>query len=66
MAGVIFLEEPRRQEPAPGGSALWALGFRPFYILASVFATVSIALWAAQIAGWLGVSYLPGPMWHAH
>ena len=66
MAGVIFLEEPRQPDPAPTGSALWALGFRPFYLLASVFATVSIALWAAQVAGWLGVSYLPGPMWHAH
>ena len=51
---------------APRAFALWQLGFRPFYLLASVFAALSIALWAAQYAGWLRASYLPGPLWHAH
>ena len=46
--------------------ALWQLGFRPFYLLASVFAALSIGLWALQFAGWLGRPYLAGPMWHAH
>jgi uncharacterized protein involved in response to NO len=45
---------------------LWALGFRPFYLLASVFAALSIALWAMQFAGWPGTAYLQGPAWHAH
>ena len=31
--------------------ALWDLGFRPFYLLASVFAALSVALWAAQYSG---------------
>lgn len=48
------------------GLALWELGFRPFYLLASVFAAVSIALWALQVSGWLGHPYLAGPLWHAH
>lgn len=48
------------------GFALWQLGFRPFYLLASVFAALSIGLWALQFAGWLGRPYLQGPMWHAH
>jgi len=52
--------------PAPLGFALWQLGFRPFYLLASVFAALSIALWALQFSGWLGAPYLAGPMWHAH
>jgi len=52
--------------PAPPGFALWQLGFRPFYLLASVFAALSIALWALQFSGWLGTPYLAGPMWHAH
>ena len=43
---------------------MWQLGFRPFYLLASVFAALSIALWAAQYAGWLAPGYLPGPVWH--
>ena len=33
-------------------TALWNLGFRPFYLLASVFAALSIPLWIAQYAGW--------------
>ena len=58
------LEEPPRA--APRGFALWQLGFRPFYLLASSFAALSIALWALQYAGLLGAAYLSGPMWHAH
>jgi len=30
---------------APRGFALWNLGFRPFYLLAGVFAVVALALW---------------------
>ena len=46
--------------------ALWQLGFRPFYLLASLFATASIPLWAAQYTGLLSLSYLPEPLWHVH
>jgi uncharacterized protein involved in response to NO len=49
-----------------GRIALWQIGFRPFYALASVFAALSIAAWAAQFAGWLARPYLAGPLWHAH
>ena len=45
---------------------LLRLGFRPFYLLASLFAAVSVALWSVQYAGWIGPMYLAGPMWHAH
>ena len=45
---------------------LWQLGFRPFYLLASTFAAVSILLWALQFTGFLGAPYLSGPLWHAH
>ncbi|HEX7155988.1 MAG TPA: NnrS family protein [Burkholderiaceae bacterium] len=51
---------------APGAGALLSLGFRPFYLLASVFAALSVGLWAAQTAGWLDAAYLAGPLWHAH
>jgi uncharacterized protein involved in response to NO len=54
---------PRPPVPA---FALWQLGFRPFYLMASGFAALSIGLWALQFAGWLGGGYLPGPLWHAH
>jgi uncharacterized protein involved in response to NO len=64
MAGFMQVDEP---PPAPRpGFALWQLGFRPFYLLASAFAALSIALWALQFSGWLGQPYLQGPIWHAH
>ena len=45
---------------------LLRLGFRPFYLLASIFAASSIVLWSAQYAGWLRAPYLAGPLGHAH
>jgi uncharacterized protein involved in response to NO len=43
--------------------ALFALGFRPLYLLAGAYAALAVPLWAAQYLGWL-----PGanPLWHAH
>jgi uncharacterized protein involved in response to NO len=46
--------------------ALWSIGFRPFYLLAGIFAALSVALWAAQYSGWLPVPYLEAPLWHGH
>ena len=56
----------QRLEPEPHaarGLALFALGFRPFYLLAGIFAALSVPLWAAQYAGWLPSL---GMLWHAH
>src|SRR5574337_2167777 len=50
----------------PAGWALWALGFRPFYLLAALLAALSIPLWALQATGLLEHAYLRGPAWHAH
>ena len=52
-----------RQEPR--SFALWNLGFRPFYLLASVFSTLSVLLWVAQYSGWVS-AYRQGSLWHAH
>ncbi|MCE4554657.1 NnrS family protein [Roseateles cellulosilyticus] len=60
----LQLEEP--QAAPPRGGALFALGFRPFYMLASVFAALSVPLWALQFSGLLPHAYLAGPLWHAH
>jgi len=48
------------------GFALWQLGFRPFYLLASIFSASSVLLWTAQYSGWLPAAYLQGPIWHGH
>ena len=68
MSRVLQIQEPppRRGGAAPRGIALWQLGFRPFYLLASGFAALSVPLWALQVAGLLSHPYLDGPMWHAH
>jgi len=64
MATLLTIEEPSRSSPR--GSALFALGFRPFYLLASIFAALSIPLWALQFSGLLPLPYVAGPVWHAH
>ena len=51
---------------ATAGLALWNLGFRPFYLLASIFSALSVLLWAAQFSGYLPSAYLQGPIWHGH
>ncbi len=66
MARTIVIEEPRPPSAPLRTFALWQLGFRPFYLLASAFGALSVGLWAMQFAGWLGQPYLQGPMWHAH
>jgi uncharacterized protein involved in response to NO len=45
---------------------LWNLGFRPFYLLASIFSAFSVLLWAAQFSGYLADTYLQSPLWHSH
>jgi uncharacterized protein involved in response to NO len=46
--------------------AVWSLGFRPFFLLASVFSALSVLVWVAQLSGWLPHAYLRGPLWHGH
>ncbi|HEY0819313.1 MAG TPA: NnrS family protein [Rhizobacter sp.] len=65
-AHLLRLDEPPCPGPVPQGFALWSLGFRPFYLLASVFAAMSVGLWSLQFTGWWPRPYLPGPLWHAH
>ena len=57
---------PSPPRAAPRGFALWELGFRPFYLLASIYAALSVLLWSLQFTGRLAAPYLPGPLWHAH
>jgi uncharacterized protein involved in response to NO len=63
------LLDRRERAAAPSGApgfALWNLGFRPFYLLASLFSAVSVLLWVAQYSGWLPSAYLQGALWHGH
>ncbi len=43
--------------------AVFALGFRPLYLLAGAYAAVSVPLWSLQYSGWLPAANM---LWHAH
>ena len=62
----VSISSAQRAAVEATGCALLQLGFRPFFLLASAFAALSIGLWVAQFAGLLNRPYLSGPLWHAH
>ncbi len=64
MATLNVIQHPLDRKAAR--FALWTLAFRPFYLLASAFAAVSVLLWGLQFSGYLPFAYLQGPLWHAH
>ena len=62
---LMSIEEARPAPPPSAGPALFALGFRPFYLLAAAFAAVAVPAWVAAQAGWP----LPARidvLWHMH
>jgi uncharacterized protein involved in response to NO len=63
---MLAMCSPSGRRAGPSKFALWQLGFRPFYLLAGIFAALSIAIWAAQYGGWSTTSYFPSSLWHAH
>jgi uncharacterized protein involved in response to NO len=63
MSFMHLVEPQRRARHWP----ILALGFRPFFLLAAIFATAAIPLWMLIYQGALDpVSYLPPTIWHAH
>lgn len=46
---------------------LLRLGFRPFYLLAALFAALAVPLWAATLLGYVTIGLaVPPLLWHAH
>lgn len=63
---MINIERPEDRIPADTFS-LFALGFRPFFLLASLLAVVLISIWLPYLYGYLSLSDYFNPMhWHAH
>ena len=56
---------PATHLPWRGAHPVWALGFRPFYLLAAALAALAVPLWVAQYLGWLQWGQL-GLAWHMH
>jgi len=56
-----------RSLPVSWSHPLWDIGFRPFYLLAALFAAIALPGWLGQLTGAVGQSrVLPGALWHAH
>ena len=54
---------------AKRGFALWALGFRPFYLGGALFAALAMLVWVSELHGHPLPAlnpWLPGMLWHAH
>lgn len=66
---LLTIEEPAAEARHPlwnGGHAFWALGFRPFYVLAAVLAVLAIPAWLSHYFGWLAWSPNITLAWHMH
>jgi uncharacterized protein involved in response to NO len=49
------------------GHVLLSAGFRPFFLLAAIWAALAVPLWLALFAGSDAIpTLLPPPIWHAH
>jgi uncharacterized protein involved in response to NO len=60
----VHLIEPQR---STGRLPLFTLGFRPFFLLAGLFATIAVPLWLMVLQGRLDpASHLPPAVWHGH
>lgn len=63
---LLTIEEARpAPTPAPGGMPLFALGFRPFYLLGAAFAALAVPLWIAAQAG-IRLPVRVDMLWHMH
>jgi uncharacterized protein involved in response to NO len=59
------IESPGKQAP-PTGLAPFALGFRPFFLAAGVYAVLLMALWLLVLRGSLMLGNLSPLVWHGH
>jgi len=65
--GLVQLLEPEPTLPQRNRNALFRLAFRPFYLLAAIWAALAVPLWIAQYAGLLPAPFAyPAMLWHAH
>lgn len=63
---LISIDELMQQPPQPK-FALFALGFRPFFLGAGIVSVLLIALWLAVYRGVMPLAlFIPPEQWHAH
>ncbi len=63
----MSVTHPYPETPSkPRGMVLFALGFRPFFLAASIYAVLLMGLWLVVLQGHLSLGALPPPVWHGH
>ena len=62
---VLHIEDLKQRPPLTGW-APFALGFRPFFLSAGIYAVLLMALWLLVLRGVLTPGELPPPVWHGH
>jgi uncharacterized protein involved in response to NO len=62
---LIPVEDLQKRPPLTGW-APFALGFRPFFLAAGVFAVLLMALWLLVLRGSLDLGALSPQVWHGH
>ncbi len=61
------IDEPDKTPGINKGFALFALGFRPFFLVAGLSALLLMLAWLSVLDGAITMStYYPEPYWHAH
>jgi len=67
------IENANKQRPPTGpalrrgsGQALFALGFRPFFLAAGIYAVLMMALWLLVLRGSIAPGNLSPLVWHGH
>lgn len=64
---VMTVRDPAVPRAAAGGTVFLSAGFRPFFLLASVWAALAVPVWLAAHAHGYAVGGALGAMaWHAH
>jgi len=64
---AIQAADPRTLTARPQGPALFRYGFRPFFLLAALYAPLAVAAWLLVLAGVLpDPGYMGGPLLHSH
>lgn len=63
---LISIEESK-QNTSPRGFALFALGFRPFFLASGLFAVIAMGMWLAALQGAVQTPARLSPSaWHGH
>lgn len=62
---LLSIEDPTKPPP-PSAFAPFALGFRPFFLAAGLYAVLMMGVWLGVLQGWFGTGDLTPAVWHGH